>query len=59
LEECVHRTQIPPLSAKENRAITPERTKWLKSKIELGLPVMVTVLVYRFQMICLRGDLLY
>ena len=47
------------LSAKENRAITPERTKWLKSKIELGLPVMVPVLVYRFQMICLRGDLLY
>ena len=29
--------------------------KVIKSKIKLGLPFMVTDLVYKFQMICLQG----
>jgi len=44
-----------PLPAKENRCITPEQIM-VKSEIEFGLPFIVPDLVYKFQMICFRGN---
>jgi hypothetical protein len=42
------------LPAKVNRGITLER-KSSKAEFEFGLTFMVPNLVYKFQMICLRG----
>ena len=41
-------TLIPPLLAKVNRGITPERKK---KKVDIGLRFMVTDLVYKFKII--------
>ena len=45
MEECVHRTGIPPLPVKINREITPEQKKWSSPNLnfELGLPFMAPV----------------
>jgi len=58
-KECVHRTRIPQLSAEVNRSITPEQKKVVKFKFDLGLPFMVTDIVYKFQMICPKGNLAF
>jgi hypothetical protein len=42
----------PPLPAKVYRGITPKQKG---SEIELGLPFMVPDIMYKFQMICLKG----
>jgi hypothetical protein len=43
------------LPAKVNRGITPEQIM-VMSKFEFGLPFMVPDLVYKFQMIYIRGN---
>ena len=51
MEECVrvHRTQMPLFPAKVNRGIIPERKKVLKSKNNVGLPLMVPDIVHKFK----------
>lgn len=53
-EGYVHRTWMPQLSVKVNKALNSRTEKVIKSKIELGLPFMVPDILYKIQMICLR-----
>ena len=55
MEQCVHSTQMSLFPAKVNSGITPEQIM-VMSKFEFGLPFMVPDLVYKFQMICIRGN---
>jgi len=50
MNEYVHSTQKPSIPAKIKRGIAPR----LKPNLAL-LPVMFLDLVYKFQIICLRG----
>lgn len=36
MEECVHRTWMPPLQLKENRSITTELKRWSSLKLNLA-----------------------
>jgi hypothetical protein len=54
MEECVHRSWMPPLPAKANRRHNSRMERVVKSLIKIGFPFMVTELVYKLQIICLR-----
>ena len=54
MEECVHRSWMPPLPAKANRGHNSRMERVVKSLIKIGFPFMVTELVYKLQIICLR-----
>ena len=55
MEECDHCTTMTMFTAKVNRGIIPEPKKMVRSKIKLGLPLMVPDLKHKFQMIYVRG----
>ena len=62
MEKCVHMMQMPSIPAKIYRYFSTNQGVYLKkkkrvvkSKIEIGLPLMVTDLAYKFQMIWLRA----
>jgi len=59
MEEFVHRTRMHPLPDKLNRTIAPKMGKVVKTEIGLCFSFQVHDLVYKFEMIYLKGNFSY
>ena len=49
MEKCVHRTRMLLLLTKVNRGHNSRAEKMVKSEIEIGIPFMISDLMYKFQ----------